>query len=276
MISTQEAIAIAEICVYTPIFLLTVIIVFRHGFKRQSGWIYLAIFCLVRIAGAAFKIESAENPHDKDDAEWAAILQSVGLSPLLLASLGLLKRVTDLVSRRVRSDPEQGINIAVKGGLIRKLIATRATASSRRSRIIQLAQPPIIIGLVFCIIGGTDAASTNASDAKKGPTFTKVGIVIFLVAYVLLAALLAITARDVENAPRGEKRLYWVVVAAIPFLGVRLLWSLLAVFGHDKEFSITGGNPWVQFGMAVVEEFVIVCMYTISGLTLGKGDVLRE
>ena len=138
MISTQEAIAIAELCVYTPIFLLTVIIVFRHGFKRQSGWIYLAIFCLV------------------------------------------------------------------------------------------------------------------------------------------LVTLLTITARDVKDTPREDRRLYWVVVAAIPFLGVRLLWSVIAVFGHDSEFSITSGNPWVNFGMAVVEEFVIVCMYTMIGLTIGKGDVLYE
>jgi hypothetical protein len=275
MISTPEAIAIAELCVYTPIFLLTLIIDLRHDFKRQSGWIYLAIFCIVRIAGAALKILSAKHPHSIDDAEWAAILQSVGLSPLLLATLGLLKRITDLVTTRVRS---QGRNIAMKGtgGKIGNLIAKRATAASLRSRIIQLSQIPIVIGLVFCIVGGTDTASTNAGNAKNGPTFTKVGIVIFLVFYIVLAILVAVTARDVGNAPRGEKGLYWVIVAALPFLGVRLLWSLIAVFGHDKQFSITGGDPWVNFGMAIVEEFVIVCMYTVSGLALGKGDVLHE
>jgi hypothetical protein len=269
MTSTPEAIAIAELCVYSPIFLLTFIIVFRHGFKRQSGWIYLAIFCIVRIAGAALKILSAEHPQSID-AEWAAILQSVGLSPLLLTTLGLLKRITDLVTIRVHSE---GTNIAMigTGGKIGNLIAKRAAAASLRSRIIQLSHIPIVIGLVFCIVGGTDTG-----DAKKGITFTKVGIVIFLVFYIVLAILVAVTARDVSNAPRGEKRLYWVIVAAIPFLGVRLLWSLIAVFGHDKKFSITGGDPWVNFGMAIVEEFIIVCMYTVLGLALGKGDVLRE
>jgi hypothetical protein len=271
MISTQEAIAIAEICVYAPIFLLTIIIVFHQGFKRQSGWIYLAIFCLIRIVGAAFKIESVEHPDNNDDVKMAAIFQSVGLSPLLLASLGLLKRVTDLVSQRVRSNPEPGTHISEKGGLIAKLLSKHASAASRRSTTIQLAQIPILIALVFCIVGGTDT-----SDPKKGLKFTKIGIVIFSGVYVLLAALLAITVRDASRAPRGDNRLYWVLVAAIPLLGVRLLWSLLAVFLHDKEFSITAGSPWVNFGMAVIEEFIIVCMYTISGLTLGKGDVLRE
>ena len=93
MVSTAEGIAIAEICVYIPTFLLTLIIVFRHGFSRSAGWIYLAIFCAVRLAGAGFKIASTNNPTNATDIEWAAILQSVGLSPLLLASLGLLKKV---------------------------------------------------------------------------------------------------------------------------------------------------------------------------------------
>jgi prolipoprotein diacylglyceryltransferase len=93
MVSTAEAIAIAEICVYIPVFILTIIVVVRHGFQKQLGWIYLAIFCVIRLVGAGFRIESVHNPTNKTDIEWSAILQSVGLSPLLMASLGLLKRM---------------------------------------------------------------------------------------------------------------------------------------------------------------------------------------
>ncbi|KAE9377671.1 hypothetical protein N431DRAFT_329163 [Stipitochalara longipes BDJ] len=256
-----EGIAIAEICVYIPVFFLTIVIVFRHGFKRQSGWIYLAIFCLIRIIGAIFKILSASHPFSITDLEWASILSSVGLSPLLLASLGLLKRITDLWAGHGRRGA---------GGLVGKIVAKRVNATSRRSKIIQIAQLPIVIGLILCIVGGTDAVSSNAADASKGPTFTKAGVVIFLVAYILLASLLAITLRDVGEAPSGERRLFWVLVAAIPFLGIRLLWSLIAVFGKDQKFKLVGGDPWINFGMAIVEEFVIVCMYTATGFTLEK------
>jgi len=93
MVATHEVIAYAEICVYVPIFILTLIVVFRHGHQKQLGWIYLAIFALIRIAGAGFTIASEHNPTSNTDIEWSAILQSVGLSPLLMASLGLLKRV---------------------------------------------------------------------------------------------------------------------------------------------------------------------------------------
>lgn len=92
MVQTEEAIAYAEICVYVPVLILTLIVVVRHGFKKQLGWIYLAVFCVIRIAGAGFKIDESRSPN-KTNTEWSGILQSVGLSPLLMASLGLLKRV---------------------------------------------------------------------------------------------------------------------------------------------------------------------------------------
>jgi len=94
MVSTAEAIAYAELIVYIPIFLLTAVIIFRHGFQKQLGWIYLTIFCIIRVAGAIFEIKREHAPTNKTDIEWSEILQSVGLSPLLLASMGLLKRVS--------------------------------------------------------------------------------------------------------------------------------------------------------------------------------------
>lgn len=90
---TAEDVAIAELAVYIPTGLLTVWVVLRHGAHKQLGWIYLAIFCIIRIAGSAMEIQSVNNPSATNSEEWALILQSVGLSPLLLSTLGLLKRV---------------------------------------------------------------------------------------------------------------------------------------------------------------------------------------
>lgn len=91
---TEESIAIAELAVYTPVTLLAIVVVIRHGFHKQLGWIYVCAFGGIRIAGAIIQILSTKNPDNTSDAEWAMILQSVGLSPLLLSSLGLLKRMS--------------------------------------------------------------------------------------------------------------------------------------------------------------------------------------
>jgi hypothetical protein len=94
------------------------------------------------------------------------------------------------------------------GGLLGRVVAERVNAASRRSRVIQLAQIPIVV----------PSASIDPSSASKGPTFTKAGVVISLVAYVLLALLLAVTLRDLGEVPSGERRLYWVLVVAVTFL----------------------------------------------------------
>lgn len=92
-LSTREAIAVAELVVYIPAFALALLVFIRQGFTRQLGFLYLVIFTAIRIAGAAVEILSQQNPTNPSDAEWAGILSTIGLSPLLLASTGLLKRV---------------------------------------------------------------------------------------------------------------------------------------------------------------------------------------
>jgi hypothetical protein len=263
MVAFGEVVSVLELIVYIPIFLATLFIIFRHGFKRQLGWIYLTLFCLIRVVGAGFKIASVHNPTNVTDAEWGAILNSVGLSPLLLASMGLLKRVTDQVSTHIRSNT----NILPVGGIVGKLVTSRATATSRRSRIIQVAQLPTTIALILCIVGGTDASSSNPSDVKEGPNYIKAGVIIFFLIWLLLATLVVITIKDVSSAPKGERRIYFVVTIAIPLLAIRLLWSLISAFGHSRRFSVTDGSAVVLFFMAVLEEFTIVCMYVFAGLT---------
>ena len=125
-----------------------------------------------------------------------------------------------------------------------------------------------MIALILCIVGGIDEANTtNSSDVSTGRRDTKIGIIIFLIIYLVLLALVIITMKDVGSASRGEKRIYFAVLAALPFLAVRLLWSLLAAFSNNSTFSIEGGKPLVQLFMAILEEFVIVVMYTLAGLT---------
>ena len=93
MPSPSESLDIAELAIFSPLLLLTLFVIYRHGIHRQSGWIYLSIFCLIRIIGGALGIAAARNPSNVSDLKWSAILGSIGISPLLLASLGLLKRM---------------------------------------------------------------------------------------------------------------------------------------------------------------------------------------
>mgnify|MGYP003662663261 FL=1 len=132
-------------------------------------------------------------------------------------------------------------------------------------------QLPTMIALTLCIIGGTDQADNSPSDVKTGKKYTKIGIIIFLFVYLLLSSLVVVTMKDIGNAMKDERRIYVAVVCALPFLAVRLLWSFLSAFSHNSDFSLTGsGKPLIQLFMAVLEEFIIVCMYTLAGLMAHK------
>lgn len=153
------------------------------------------------------------------------------------------------------------------GAGVAGLITKRATANSRRSRIIQVTQLPTMIALILCVVGGIDEADSSPSEIKTGKKYTKIGIIIFLFVYLLLSSLVIITMKDVGNAQKGDKRIYFAVLCALPLIAVRMLWSILSAFSHNKNFSLTSGKPLVQLFMAVVEEFGVVCLYTLAGLT---------
>lgn len=92
-LTTREDIGIAQIAFYIPALLLAAFIAFKHGLHRQLGWLYLILFSIIRVASGIMTIQAQRHPTDENDVTWASILGSIGLSPLLLASAGLAKRV---------------------------------------------------------------------------------------------------------------------------------------------------------------------------------------
>ncbi|CAI7630901.1 unnamed protein product [Penicillium glandicola] len=276
-IVTAEHIAIAELIIYIPTALLTIWVVLRHGFHRQLGWIYLSIFSGIRVGGAVMEILSTKNPNNANDKEWAVILQSVGLSPLLLSTLGLLKRVFDEISQHVPSSPDSKQNIFLQTfasfgitGRLMKIYSKRATATSRRSKTVQLLHLPALIALILAISGGTDQASSNISDHASGKTKTRVAIILFLAIYLAACTLWTITVRDIGLMVSSQKRIFFCVLLALPFIAVRVLYSLIGDFGNHPQFSVVDGDTRIQLVMATLEEFVVVLLYTILGLITPK------
>lgn len=73
--------------------------------------------------------------------------------------------------------------------------------------------------------------------------------------------------------PKQERRIPVAVALAIPFITVRLAYSVLAVFLHDHLFSVVGGSVAVRVGMATVEEFIVVIDYLVLGFSLKKLEI---
>lgn len=92
ILNDHGKVSIAELVFYTPALVVSLWVSHRHGFGRQAGWIFLAILAIIRIVGGSMQLASL-SMHEIWPVATAAALNGVGLSPLLLAMLGILKRV---------------------------------------------------------------------------------------------------------------------------------------------------------------------------------------
>lgn len=91
-------------------------------------------------------------------------------------------------------------------------------------------------------------------------------MVINLVIYLTLCVLAVYSAPDINKLPRGERLVLFAVFFALPLLCVRMLWSLLTVFGHLAPFSKTNYNIVARVVMVTLEELVIVVVMCCAGL----------
>jgi hypothetical protein len=123
----------------------------------------------------------------------------------------------------------------------------------------------ITVGLILCIVGGT--SSTSSTGVYKPQTATKIGVVLYVLAFFVLCVIAAVTTSKLSNAPNGEKRLVWAVLLALPFIFVRLIYSLLSVFAHNHHFNLITGSVAILVVMTVLEEMLVVFIYLLVGWT---------
>lgn len=135
----------------------------------------------------------------------------------------------------------------------------------------RLAELLITVGLILSIVGGINAGTDfSKTGVYKTQTLSKVGLALFIVAFGILCAITAVLSQSIRHAEEGEKRILFAVAASLPFLLVRLLYSVLAVFASEKSFSLFNGNVTILLCVALLEEAVIVAIYEGVGLTLKK------
>ena len=91
-LNARGGISILELAIYTPSLFVAFFVCHRHGIGRSSGFIFTLILCLVRIIGAGCQLATYHGRASNGLLEATIILDSIGLSPLLLATLGLLSR----------------------------------------------------------------------------------------------------------------------------------------------------------------------------------------
>ncbi|KAI4245779.1 MAG: hypothetical protein L6R40_002307 [Gallowayella cf. fulva] len=243
--------AIAELVFYLPAFILSVIIVIRHGFNRQLGWIFLSILAILRLIGNSEEI-AANQKSSNSLFIAAAVLNGLGLGPLLLAMVGLLKRIHQAVLQDQVNNKESLLHRTSAGFL-------------------NWARLLLLVALILAAVGNVKLYGSDQSEHSQGETLARAGTIIilglFLGLVVITAALAAHTFLRQSRVKVGERRILSAVVASTPFIAVRLIYSLLRYFDTSSSiFTLRGGNIFVRAFMSVLEEWITVILYLAAGL----------
>jgi len=234
--NSAGGVSVFELIIYFPALILAAIVCSRHGFGRSSGFVFTLILCLVRIIGACCQLATySSNSVGLEEA--VIILDSIGISPLLLATLGLLSRCVDSVGHSSST-------------IVRTL----------QFRILQLI---ITIGLILCIVGGTSSTSSTGVYTPQGTT--KAGLILYVFGFVAILVIAIMTLHKLGGVSSDERWLVWAVLIALPLILVRLAYSLTSVFAHDHNFNLVTGSVAIHVVMAILEEMAVVLIYLAVG-----------
>lgn len=243
-LTPREDLDIVQLAFYGLAIPLIIFILARHGFGRQTGWLYLAALAVLRIVGASTGIASTNNP-SQGLIETSLICTSIGISPLLLSLLGLLSRLS------------QGM----KGEGV----------SNRLTRLIPI---PIMLGLILAIVAGTKEFSSDASERNDGYSLLKAAMLVFLAGLLATAfvAFQIFTRR--QFILDGEMKLLIVSILSLPLILVRVIYSIISAFSQGSNtFSVISDTTRavvIQAIMSVLMEFLVVALFIAAGLTVRK------
>ena len=210
---------------------------------------WLALFTCIRITGFSVQLDAEMHSDNANTTlyTWVAILLNIGLSPLLLGSVGMLSRADGAVGRRM--------------GCTLVLVAI-----------------PIWLALALLIAGSIDPTS------QDGPTFSangeiKAGQALYLVCYLQLVYATALILLRKHLAAKDDRKLASVVALSLPFMLVRVIYSVLFAFadrGKSEWFNVISGDETTQLCMLVVQEYIVVSLYLLAGMTLTQRHRERD
>jgi len=127
----------------------------------------------------------------------------------------------------------------------------------------------VLVGFALILIG----MEISTADYVKGGTFpievtTKIGLVVLIIVYAHLVSLTSIFVVFRSHAEPPEHRLVKAIACSLPFILVRLIYAILIIFAHVKDFSVFNTRVVTYGLMAIFQEMVVIVLYIGVGMTL--------
>ncbi|KAI1798689.1 hypothetical protein F4811DRAFT_167501 [Daldinia bambusicola] len=242
--ASSTALPVALLIIYLTISPSLIYIIKKHGLKHGAfiGWFFLFLFCTLRIVASAIEI------HDSHSSS-AALVASIGLSPLLAAACGILheSRVYILPKSRRPFDTQY---LVLFHGLITIAIALVASGAAKLNN-----------------------TSLTPDQLKRSHNLVKGGMILLLLGWLSLALVtLATHGNSLAQRPRGlakggsGRTLLLAVAISIPFLGIRLLERTVYFFTQNQDLNPVTGSLGLRVGLEVIEEIIVTLVFVFIGI----------
>jgi len=234
MNNSSREIAISQIAVFSTFALPIFLSLGWHGMPGFLGWGFLFSFCILRIVGGAIFLSDP-------GSEAGAIISSVAISPLILATMSIGYESTYDIQRK---------------NLPRVL----------RSRMQTLLHILVTIGLTLSIVGALNFDLTDPSHTEHSAILKlRVGAGIFLAVWLILVAITAVSCRY-HRRNRDEKTLLISVILVLPFLGARVVYAVLATAINSSQINIVSGNLTLRIILLVAPEMIVTGIFAVFGV----------
>ncbi|OTA96606.1 hypothetical protein M434DRAFT_105694 [Hypoxylon sp. CO27-5] len=245
MASSGLPVALLIIYLASPIPIIYIAI--KHGLKHGAiiGWFFLFTFCTLRIVSSAIELQDAQSSS-------AALVASIGLSPLLAAACGVLheSRAYLIPKSRRRFDTPYMIFFHL---LVTTAIALVAAGASKLSN-----------------------TSLSPYQMKRSQGVVKGGMVMLLLGWISLAMITLVTGISaIQHTSRtstkladnsGGKKLLLAVAFSMPFLGIRVMERLVYFFTENPDLNPVTGSLGLRVGLEVVEELIVTLSLIFAGI----------
>lgn len=135
-------------------------------------------------------------------------------------------------------------------------------SSITQTFLVKIIQLVALVALILAIVGATSVSNPTQIETS---TEIKAAIVLFLCCYILIVAMTLMAVCAVGSVPDGERILLKAIVLALPFIFVKILYSLMAAFSGLSDFNFVTGSKTIDLCMAVLEEIIVVILYIYAG-----------
>jgi hypothetical protein len=221
------------IIIFLSYLCIAIYLIARQGLGRSSPWIWLALLAICRLTQVSLDLAATTIFPPKSSANTSlesgvAILTSMGLTPLFMATSSLLNATTKPKGRRMQW-------------------------------ILLLVHVPLVISFVLIVAGGIDP------DSREGPTFaateaTKAGVSLYVACFVVLIWATTVISARLYLADSDEVKILTTVVLSLPFFVVDIVYMMCFAFESWKPSEDVG---WEKMRFNVISGSVTIqlCMY---------------